>query len=836
MVAADYDRRLSHGGSAKRCPDLDLLGTGTACLVWSSPLPGQASAPLLYVDLMGGQKPHLLTSVRNNLGAETRVTYAPSTRFYLADKTAGRPWVTRLPFPVQVVERTEIIDWIGRNRLVTRYAYHHGYFDGYEREFRGFGMVEQWDTEEYRADTSFNDGEFVNWDQQSWSPPMLTRSWFHTGAFQQAASVTQQYQSEYWTEPALSAADAAAMRLPDTVLPDGLDPYEVQEAYRALKGRALRVEVYAEDGSAAAGNPYTLTESNFTILCLQKMRTNRHAAFFVHPRETVTFHYERFAHDPRVTYEVVLEIDSYGNPKRSVAIGYPRRSGQTPPALNLAAPAQMAPTYDQMLAYDQMRLHVRASEQQYTIAIDDPDSYRAPLPSASNIAEITGAMPSVKGNGITNLFSFDELDGHDEHDGLWQRAWSGAYDIPYEAIPASDIEGAEMPATAGAGAPATAGAGAPATALTRRLIAQSRTPYRSHDLTALLPQGQSGTLALAGQSYKAALTPGLLSGISGLLSEAFGTLDLAAILTEGGYVQLAGEKGWWMPSGRIYLSPGDSDTPAQELETAKAQFFLPRRAIDPFGGISRVDYDAYALLPSATTDPVKNVTAVVNRVLKPATVTDPNGNQTAVAFDAFGLVTATAVSGKATETRGDKLTGFTVDLDEALIETQFADPLAGPATLLGNATTRILYDFSAYQRTSSTAQPSPPAAYVLARETHVADLGVGGAPAATQYQYALTYSDGFGREIQHKVPRSSRPAGPAPAGPSSTSKATPFANTSRSSRRPAPSSSRGRQGSARCCSTTQRAGSSPRCIPTTRGRRSSSTPGSRKAGTPMTRC
>jgi hypothetical protein len=51
---------------------IDLLGTGTACLVWSSPLPGPR-APLLYVDLMSGQKPHLLVAMRNNLGAETRI-------------------------------------------------------------------------------------------------------------------------------------------------------------------------------------------------------------------------------------------------------------------------------------------------------------------------------------------------------------------------------------------------------------------------------------------------------------------------------------------------------------------------------------------------------------------------------------------------------------------------------------------------------------------------------------------------------------------------------------------------------------------------------------------
>src|SRR5262249_26236268 len=58
---------------------MDLLGPGTACLVWSSPLPAHTSAPLRYVDLMGGMKPHLLVTSRNNLGAETRVRYAPST-------------------------------------------------------------------------------------------------------------------------------------------------------------------------------------------------------------------------------------------------------------------------------------------------------------------------------------------------------------------------------------------------------------------------------------------------------------------------------------------------------------------------------------------------------------------------------------------------------------------------------------------------------------------------------------------------------------------------------------------------------------------------------------
>jgi hypothetical protein len=156
----------------------DLLGNGTACLVWSSPLPGDACGPMRYVNLMGERKPHLLTSVINNLGAETRIDYAPSTRFYLQDKRDGRPWVTRLPFPVHVVERVETYDRVSRSRFVTRYAYHHGYFDGEEREFRGFGMVEHWDTDEIgNVPADQRSSGAASLDAASYVPPVHTKTW-----------------------------------------------------------------------------------------------------------------------------------------------------------------------------------------------------------------------------------------------------------------------------------------------------------------------------------------------------------------------------------------------------------------------------------------------------------------------------------------------------------------------------------------------------------------------------------------------------------------------------------------------------------------------------------
>ena len=281
-------------------------------------------------------------------------------------------------------------------------------------------------------------------------------------------------------------------------------------------------------------------------------------------------------------------------------------------------------------------------------------------------------------------------------------------------------------------------------------MAGQRVVYRSDDLTALLPPGQVQPLALPGQSYQAALTPGLLAVI-------FGSLVTTATLAEGGYLQLPGETGWWMPSGQVFYSPGDSDPPAQELAAARAGFFLPRRAVNPFGAVTRAGYDANALLPVTVTDPVGNTTTASNdyRVLQTATVTDANGNRAAVAFDALGQVTAVALMGKADEAAGDLLTGFAADLDDATLLAQFSDPLAGPAAVLGDATGRFLYDLGAYQRTAAQAQPSPPATYTVVRETHVSDLAAPppypGAPQTTKYQYHFTYFDGFGREVQHKA-------------------------------------------------------------------------------------
>lgn len=75
---------------------------------------------------MEAGKPYLLVGVDNNLGWETRITYESSCQFYARDKSAGRPWTACLPFPVQCVQKAELVDRVSKSLFTTKYAYHDG--------------------------------------------------------------------------------------------------------------------------------------------------------------------------------------------------------------------------------------------------------------------------------------------------------------------------------------------------------------------------------------------------------------------------------------------------------------------------------------------------------------------------------------------------------------------------------------------------------------------------------------------------------------------------------------------------------------------------------------
>jgi RHS repeat-associated protein len=572
---------------------VDLLGTGTSCLVWSSPLAKDRS--LSYVDLsrgvdvpaddpgLAGHKPHLLRTIRNNLGGETRLHYLPSTTFFLTDRAAGTPWATRLPFPVPVVDRVETYDQVARTRLVTSYAYRHGYFDGPEREFRGFGMVEQVDAESFPGEPGA--GLFTGPEAtELHRPPVRTRTWFHTGAFLDEQVVASQFRAEYYD------GDGQAAPLPDSVGPAELTDREAREARRALAGLSLRTEVYAEDGAPVAAHPYTVSEHRYQVRLRQPGWAGRPAVFDSHPLETVTYHYERDPTDPRVGHTLTLEVDEFGTVRQQVTVGYPRRVPAHP---------------------EQARTAVLWTVNQVAHTTGAGQPYRLGTPVASRTYQVTG-LPDPPPAG---RYRYADLATALAEVATNADAGEPGWQIPYEATGA-----------------------APAAHPQRRLVAHTRTTYWNDAFTAGLPLGDPGPRALVHQTHTLALTPGLVAQAYG------GRVEPAMLTGEGRYQFVDG--GWWAPSGVRHYDPAGFYQPVGLTDpfgnTSTVEY-------DPYH-LLVVTAHASQVAPY---DGLVTRMAPDYRVLAPRELTDPNGNRSRVAFDALGRVVAAWAMGKDGSGEGD---------------------------------------------------------------------------------------------------------------------------------------------------------------------------------------
>jgi len=579
----------------------DLLGTGTACLAWTSALPGDARAPLRYIDLTAGVKPHLLTQTVNNLGATTTLTYAPSTKFYLQDRAQETPWATRLPFPVHVVERVQVDETVSGTSYVSTYSYHHGYYDGVEREFRGFARVDATDTDTLPAQSG--SGTFTSLPPQEGDefdlPPVLTKTWYHTGAYFGADDIAARLAQEYWALDLAAqqlAPTAFFAELPSTPSSTGLTAEQLREACRALRGHVLRQEIYALDGSAAQGNPYMTSEHRYEVDMVQPPAAGSYGVFYAWEREAVSYHYERNPADPRVSHELTLTIDGYGNVLRHASVGYPRRaqaSGAGWPAVQSTA----------LISY---------GESDYVNADGNAAWYRLGLVTESRAYELTGIALSASA-----LLDPDRL--------LSELA--GAHDIDYAATPDG-------------------------TTVQRRLVGRHRTIYMSDGLTELPYRPANAddavdSLGLVYRKYTLRLTQPLLGAVLGpKLGTAGMSAAVASLVSDGAFVDLDGDGSLWAPSSRLLYSAGPAPPDAS---AARASFYLPHGSVDPWGNIATVTYDsAHQMFVTGTRDAVGNTTqAQINfRMCAPWLMTDPNGNRTGVRCDALERVVATAVMGK----------------------------------------------------------------------------------------------------------------------------------------------------------------------------------------------
>jgi RHS repeat-associated protein len=116
--------------TAVRLADID--GDGASELVFSS------AAGMEYVDFSTREQPFLLRSVDNGLGRTIHITYKSSIEDYIADWDANNPWEINLPFPTQVVNQVTVHDANSGDDYTIDYHYRDGFYDGVQKEFRGF--------------------------------------------------------------------------------------------------------------------------------------------------------------------------------------------------------------------------------------------------------------------------------------------------------------------------------------------------------------------------------------------------------------------------------------------------------------------------------------------------------------------------------------------------------------------------------------------------------------------------------------------------------------------------------------------------------------------------
>jgi RHS repeat-associated protein len=711
----------------------DLFGNGTACLVWSSPLPGDAQHRMRYVNLMGGQKPHLLIKTKNNLGAETQMFYVPSTQFYLADKAAGRPWVSKLPFPVHVVAKVVATDdWRG-TCFATSYSYHHGYFDGVEREFRGFGRVEQVDVETYGEFAAGNaNSPYITIDQTLYQPPIKTVSWFHTGVAVDRQYILSHYQQEYFKPPAgFSENDLPEPKLQQS----NLSADEWREAMRACKGLPLRQEVYELDVDALSQGEqkpvrlFSTAYHNCNIQMLQAQADNRHGVFLVTESEAISYQYDldlmanTATADPRIAQSLNLNIDEFGNVLQSVAVVYPRVGEHVDGSLT----ANTFPDNSNALIQQvQSDMHLAYNETRFSNDVDDPDgfdNYRLRQPCEVLTYELTGVAAENSHITLEQLQNL-RLSKLHQTDGV------EPIELAYHQFPNSnDFE--------------------------KRLVEHVQLLYVQDDptnsgfLAQPLPLGEQGALGLPFETYKLALTNNLLTAVYGnkLTPEVREELDNP---DKSGYLKDNNNQ-YWIRSGTAGFNAD-----------AAEHFLLPERYTDPFGNTTTLDYDLRDLFIQSSTDPVGNRVSVEKfdyRVLAPLEMKDINDNLSEVVYDTLGLPTAVAVKGKGNEADSLLAPGFSEAMLDLDLDTRIAfftedfDQVKAQS-LLGSATARHVYDFGEQIELNGAISYGhrPASAAAIMRERHVAQLTVNpnGTTEISPLQVAFEYSDGGGNVLVTK--------------------------------------------------------------------------------------
>jgi RHS repeat-associated protein len=583
----------------------DLHGTGVAGVLWSFGAAEVVAPGMFFLDFTGGEKPYLLSEIDNHRGAVTRIGYAPSTRFYLQDQRRPKTrWTSPLPFPVQVVARVETVDQLSGGKLTTQYAYHHGYWDGAEREFRGFGRVDQRDSEAFddyhTAGLHPPERAFQDVPATGFSPPTETRTWFHQGPVgdEFGGWTEQDLSAEYWNGNPPAIFRPAAQ----TAFLDGLPRRARRDALRALRGRVLRSELYALDGTTRQDRPHTVTEQ---VHGLREEAppgpgepADRRRIFFPHTLAERVTQWERGS-DPMTRCTFTGDYDPYGQPRAQSSIAVPRgRDFRSP-----LGPGQPADPY---LATQTLTSYAQRDDADAYLVdrVAATTTYELPNDGRPALAELQATVEATPGSGRIIAQTLRFYDGP-AFDGL-PFGQLGRYG----ALTRTEV-----------------------LTLTDSLLHEA---YRSGD--SVLDPPETPPYLAAGDTP--AWTPEYPQEFRSLLALAGHTRQ------SGGTVPAPPDGYFAAAERRCYDFQQAADQTGRGLVTGLR---------DPLGHDTTVGRDRFDLLPADVSDPVGLTTHADYdyRVLQPSKVTDPNGNRIAFTFSPLGLLQTMAVMGKADEQLGD---------------------------------------------------------------------------------------------------------------------------------------------------------------------------------------
>ncbi len=411
----------------------DLQGLGCSSLVVTSNTCKPDLEPVHWrCDFVSNSKPYLLCATDNNMGAAGEVVYRSSAQEWLDEKALLQDpsqAVSEMPFPMHLVSEQRQFDQITGNHLSQFFAYRHGYYDGVEREFRGFGLLLQTDTESAPAT-----------ETQGFSAPVLSKTWFHTGKTLHMA-VTDAWADDALLVPLGSPLCTQRVDGNEQIHTDW-DAPTLRDAARTLSGSVLRTEILGVDGNCV---PYSVTQSRYGVRLLQaRSAHDNYSVMLPFVIEQRSLQYERQGDDPLCQHQINLTMDEYGSVNHAVSVACARRAGARAPYPDDEDHAHLRRWWGD--AWDDAQLRCYLSESHARVLhIKQTDYLRLGLPYRSqDVAYVLDAGdPSIKNISYETFIGPQSPLGKDPLNG--QRMLAGQSRVQYQGCPDGTVNFEALP-------------------------------------------------------------------------------------------------------------------------------------------------------------------------------------------------------------------------------------------------------------------------------------------------------------------------------------------------------------------------------------------------------